>query len=65
MTEVEAKDYATKTEAQGYANAKDSAIADAKKAGTDAMAKIGAIPEGATATTVIGYVDEKIAAIPT
>ena len=64
MTEVEAKNYATKTEAQGYANAKDAAIADAKKAGTDAMAKIGTIPEGATATTAIGYVDEKIAAIP-
>lgn len=64
MTEVEAKNYATKTEAQGYADAKDTAIADAKKAGTDAMAKIGTIPEGATATTAIGYVDEKIAAIP-
>ena len=64
MTEVEAKNYATKTEAQGYADAKDAAIAAAKKAGTDAMAKIGTIPEGATATTAIGYVDEKIAAIP-
>ena len=64
MAEVEAKDYATKAEAQGYANAKDAAIAEAKKAGTDAMAKIGTIPEGATATTAIGYVDEKIAAIP-
>nr|DAT89085.1 MAG TPA: hypothetical protein [Caudoviricetes sp.] len=64
MADVEAKDYATKTEAQGYADAKDTAIADAKKAGTDAMAKIGTIPEGATATTAIGYVDEKIAAIP-
>ena len=64
MTEVEAKDYATKTEAQGYADAKDAAIADAKKAGTDAMAKIGTIPEGATATTAIGYVDEKIGKIP-
>lgn len=64
MAEVEAKDYATKAEAQGYANAKDVAIAEAKKAGTDAMAKIGTIPEGATATTAIGYVDEKIAAIP-
>lgn len=64
MTEVEAKDYATKTEAQDYADAKDTAIAEAKKAGTDAMAKIGTIPEGATATTAIGYVDEKIAAIP-
>lgn len=64
MTEVEAKDYATKTEAQGYADAKDVAIAEAKKAGTDAMAKIGTIPEGATATTAIDYVGEKIAAIP-
>lgn len=64
MADVEAKDYATKTEAQGYADDKDSAIAEAKKAGTDAMAKIGTIPEGATATTAIGYVDEKIAAIP-
>lgn len=64
IADVEAKGYATKTEAQGYADAKDSAIAEAKKAGTDAMAKIGTIPEGATATTAIGYVDEKIAAIP-
>ena len=64
MTDVEAKNYATKAEAQGYADAKDTAIAEAKKAGTDAMAKIGTIPEGATATTAIGYVDEKIAAIP-
>lgn len=64
IADVEAKDYATKTEAQGYADGKDAAIAEAKKAGTDAMAKIGTIPEGATATTAIGYVDEKIAAIP-
>lgn len=32
-----AGDYATKTEAQGYANAKDDAIAAAKKAGDDAQ----------------------------
>lgn len=60
MAAVEAKDYATKTEAQGYADAKDTAIADAKKAGTDAAAKIGAIPEGSKATTAIGYVDEQV-----
>lgn len=35
-----AGDYATKAEAQGYANAKDSAIAEAKKAGTDAQADL-------------------------
>ena len=64
IADVEAKDYATKTEAQGYADGKDAAIAEAKKAGTDAMAKIGTIPESATATTAIGYVDEKIAAVP-
>lgn len=33
-------DYATKAEAQGYADAKDSAIAEAKKAGTDAAAAL-------------------------
>lgn len=71
MAAVEAKNYATKTEAQGYANAKDDAIAEAKKAGTDAAAavttlssKIGNIPSDATATTVVGYVDEKISKIP-
>lgn len=64
ISEVEAKDYATKAEAQGYADAKDAAIAVAKKAGTDAMAKIGTIPEDSTATTAIDYVDEKIGKIP-
>lgn len=37
-----AGDYATKVEAQGYANAKDSAIAAAKKAGDDAAAALEA-----------------------
>lgn len=37
-----AGDYATKADAQGYANAKDSAIAEAKKAGTDAAAALEA-----------------------
>lgn len=63
MDEVEAKDYATKTEAQGYANAKDTAITEAKQAGTDAMAKIGVIPTTAKATTAIGYIDEQIKAV--
>lgn len=31
VAEIEKKDYATKTEAQGYADAKDTAIAEAKK----------------------------------
>ena len=71
VAEIEKKDYATKAQAQGYANAKDAAIADAKKAGTDAQSavnalsnKVGSIPDGSKATTVVGYVDEKVGAIP-
>lgn len=48
-----------------------SLIADAKKAGTNAQAsvnaldtRVGAIPSESSASTVIGYVDEKIEAIP-
>lgn len=39
-------DYATKSEAQGYADAKDEAIAEAKKAGTDAAAAVTALENG-------------------
>ena len=66
-----AGDYATKTEAQGYADAKDSAIAAAKKAGDDAQADVdaletyvGTFTAVGDETTVVGYVDAKIAAIP-
>ena len=52
--------YATKTEAQGYANAKDDAIAEAKKAGTDAQTavealseKVGTVPEDKTVVQMI------------
>ncbi len=65
MDEVVDKGYATKTEAQGYANAKDAAITEAKQAGTNAMAKIGDIPTGSKATTAIGYVDEQVKAVKT
>jgi hypothetical protein len=41
-----AGDYATKSEAQGYANAKDEAIAEAKKAGTDAAAAVTELKNG-------------------
>lgn len=71
VAEIEKKDYATKTEAQGYADAKDTSISEAKKAGTDAQGavnalsnKVGSIPESSKATTVVGYVDEKVGAIP-
>ena len=71
VAEIEKKDYATKAQAQDYANSKDGVIAEAKKAGTDAQGavnalsnKVGSIPEGSSATTVVGYVDEKVGAIP-
>ena len=38
-----AGDYATKEEAQGYANAKDDAIAEAKQAGIDAATAVNAL----------------------
>ena len=67
-----AGDYATKAEAQGYADAKDEAIAAAKKAGDDAQADVdaletyvGTIPETATATNIVAYVQEKTAGIAT
>lgn len=53
-----AGDYATKDEAQGYANAKDEAIAAAKKAGDDAMAeaqeKVASVAAGDNSVTVGG-----------
>lgn len=55
-----AGDYATKAEAQGYADAKDDAIAAAKKAGTDAQAdvdalkvKVGTVPDNKTVVQMI------------
>lgn len=71
-----AGDYATKTEAQGYADAKDDAIAAAKKAGDDAQAdvntlkaKVGTVPDDKTvvqmiseAQTAATYDDAKVKA---
>ena len=60
MAEVEAKNYATKTEAQSYANAKDTAIsaakaaADAAQADVDALeTKVGTVPEDKTIVEMI------------
>ena len=57
--------------AKGYADGKDAAITAAKAAGDNAQTavdtlagKVGTLPEDATATTVVGYVDEKIGKIP-
>jgi hypothetical protein len=65
-------DYATKTEAQGYADAKDEAIAAAKKAGDDAAEaaataqgeidaleeKVGTVPDGQTVMGIITNIQE-------
>lgn len=58
--QVEDADYASKTEAQGYADAKDITISEAKKAGTDAQAdvdaleaKVGTVAEGITVVQMI------------
>lgn len=60
IDEVKALDYATKTEAKGYADAKDATIAEAKKAGTDAQSavdalsgKVGTVAEGKTIVKMI------------
>ena len=65
-------DYATKAEAQGYANAKDEAIKAAKDAADAAQADVdnletyvGTLPEGVTATDIVGYIQEKTAGIAT
>ena len=58
-------DYATKTEAQEYANAKDEAIAAAQKAGDDAQAdvnalaaKVGTVADGKTVVDMIAEAQE-------
>lgn len=60
MAEVEAKNYATKAEAQGYADAKDSdisaakAAADAAQADVDALeGKVGTVPADKTVVQMI------------
>ena len=69
--EVDAKfapvgDYATKEEAQGYADAKDEDIATAKKAGDDAQASVDALAEKvgevAEGKTVVGMIADAQAA---
>ena len=68
---TEATTGSVKQIAKSYADGKDAAIAEAKAAGTGAQTavntlagKVGTLPEDATATTVVGYVDEKIGKIP-
>ena len=59
-------DYATKTEAQGYADAKDAAIEAAQAAADKAQKEVdaletyvGTIPEGYTESSVIAYINKK------
>ena len=68
---AEATTGSVKQIAKSYADGKDAAIATAKAAGDNAKTavdtlagKVGELPEGVTATTVVGYVDEKIGKIP-
>ena len=53
---IKAYDYATKDEAKGYADAKDDAIAEAKKAGTDAAEALNTY-KGEMVTTLAGKQD--------
>ena len=62
---IKGYDYATKEEAKGYADAKDEAIAAAQKSADDLAKYVGTIPETATATDIVGYVQEKTAGIAT
>lgn len=65
-------DYATKAEAQGYANAKDAAIKAAQDAADAAQEDVnnleilvGTLPTGTDATSVVDYVNKKTAGIAT
>lgn len=64
---VKAYDYATKDEAQGYANAKDDAIAAAKNAADAVAAKVGTVEDGTTVVEMIGNVEtlanQKVASV--
>ena len=67
---IKAYKYATQDEAQGYADAKDEAIAAAKKAGDDAqktaddlVAYVGTFTASEGVDTVVKYIDAKTANI--
>lgn len=63
---------AAEQNAKDYADGKDETIAAAKKAGEDAQKDVdaleelvGVLPEGATATDIVGYINEKTNGIAT
>ena len=60
---IKGYDYATKTEAQGYANAKDGAIAAAQKKADDITTYVGTFTASEGVDTVVKYIDAKTANI--
>lgn len=62
-TTIKGYDYATKTEAKGYADAKDEAIAAAQKAADDLAAYVGEFTASEGIDTVVKYIDAKTANI--
>lgn len=60
---IKGYDYATKTEAQGYADGKDEAIAAAQKAADDITAYVGTFTASEGVDTVVKYIDAKTANI--
>lgn len=60
---IKGYNYATKTEAEGYANAKDEAIAAAQKAADDITAYVGTFTASEGVDTVVKYIDAKTANI--
>lgn len=60
---IKGYDYATKTEAQGYADAKDEAIAAAQKTADDITTYVGTFTPSEGVDTVVKYIDAKTANI--
>lgn len=60
---IKGYNYATKTEAQGYADAKDEAIAAAKKTADDITTYVGTFTASEGVDTVVKYIDAKTANI--
>lgn len=63
---IKGYDYATKTEAKGYADGKDEAITAAQSAADQAQEEVdaletyvGTIPEGYTESSVVAYINKK------
>ena len=62
-TKIASYDYATKTEAQGYADAKDEAIEAAQKTADDLATYVGTFTASEGVDTVVKYIDAKTANI--